>query len=77
MDKAQLQKAYRNAWILLLIVAVFVVVFFIFTLRANVDHPPVEWDMGGVEFVPASSTYANGYYAPAQEPAKEASFETE
>jgi hypothetical protein len=77
MDRAQLKKAYRNAWILLLIVTAFVAVFFWFTVRANEDHPPVEWDMGGVEFVPAGSAYANGYHAPAREPAEDAPFETE
>jgi hypothetical protein len=77
MDRAQLKKAYRNAWILLVLIAAFLLAFFWFTLRANEDHPPVEWDMGGVEFVPASSTYANGYYAPAGEPTEDAPFETE
>lgn len=75
MDREQLKKAYRNAWILLLIVTAFVLVFFWLTLRTNEDHPPVEWDMGGVDFVPASSTYANGYHAPAGEPAGEATLE--
>jgi len=77
MDKEQLRKAYRNAWILLLVVVAFLFVFFVFTLRINEDHPPVEWDMGGVEFVPASSIYANGYHAPVERPAEEAPFETE
>jgi hypothetical protein len=62
MEQQQLKKAYRNAWILLALVTAFVVLFFLFTVKANEEHPAVEWDMGGVEFVPASSTYANGYY---------------
>jgi hypothetical protein len=66
MERAQLKRAYRNAWILLLIVALFTVLFFLFTVDANRDHPDVTWDMGGVPFVPASSVYANGYYTSAE-----------
>jgi len=77
MDRAQLKKAYRNAWILLLILSAFVLAFCWFTFRVSEDHPPVGWDMGGVRFVPASSKYANGYYAPAAKPAEGAPFENE
>ena len=67
MDRATLRRAYRNGWILLLLAILFSLVFFWFTLRTN--EPPVEpeFEMGAVPFVPASSTYAEGYHLPVEE----------
>ena len=70
MDEAALKKAYRNAWILVALAAVFVVAVVIFVFRTNANPPPRKWDMGGVPFVPASSSYAEGYYSPVDGPAK-------
>jgi hypothetical protein len=75
MDDSTLHKAYRNGWILLLLVAAFVVAFVVFALRENLDHPPVAWDMGGVRFVPASSPYASGYYTGLEQPARDVGVE--
>ncbi|MDJ0766347.1 MAG: hypothetical protein QNJ97_25450 [Myxococcota bacterium] len=65
-----LKRAYRNAWILLALVSAAVVIFFAFTLKTNRTPPPPSWDMGNVPFVPASSTYANGYYSPVDDAPK-------
>ena len=70
MDKASLKKAYRNAWILVLLAAVFIVVVFLFVFRTNENPPERKWNMGGVPFVPASSSYAEGYYSPVDGPVK-------
>jgi hypothetical protein len=77
IDRSQLKRAFRNGWILLVIAALFTVLFFLFTLDANEDHPAVEWDMGGVPFVPASSVYANGYYTGGEPSDQGASIESE
>ena len=34
----------------------------------NLPGQPVEWDMGGEAFVPASSHRADGYYQPVTDP---------
>jgi len=67
MDQQTLKRAYRNAWIVLLIAILISVAFFWLALRTN--EPPVEpeFEMGNVPFVPASSTYAEGYYLPVEE----------
>ncbi len=59
-----LKKAYRNAWILVLVATVFIVGFFAFVLYFSFGAPKSDWDMGGVKFVPASSSYGEGYYVP-------------
>lgn len=64
MNRRQLKHAYKNAWILWLAVVVAVLLFFGFTLKSVPNPPPPKWEMGAKPFVPASSTYANGYYAP-------------
>jgi len=61
MDDRALRRSYRNAWILTLVAAIFVVAFFVFTLRRNTPPRPETWDMGGAAFVPASSPEADGY----------------
>lgn len=68
MDGKTLKKAYRNAWILVILVAAFSAVFFALTLAVNGSAPEPQWDMGGVPFVPASSDRANGYYSPVSVP---------
>jgi hypothetical protein len=64
MEERVLKRAYRNAWILTLLGAVYVVLFFLLATATNRPGTPVEWDMGGEALVPASSHYADGYYLP-------------
>jgi hypothetical protein len=64
MEPEALKKAFRNGWILVAVATLFFVAFFAFTLAAAKDAPKPGWDMGGVPFVPASSTYGNDYYTP-------------
>ena len=70
MDNAALKKAFRNAWILVVLAAVFIVVVVLFVYRTNANPPEPEWNMGGVPFVPASSNHAEGYYSPVDGPTK-------
>jgi bacteriorhodopsin len=70
VHEASLKKAYRNAWILVVLAAIFVVVVVLFVFRTNKNPPQRTWNMGGVPFVPASSSYAEGYYSPVDAPAK-------
>jgi hypothetical protein len=70
MHEASLKKAFRNAWILVVLAAVFVLVVALFVFRTNENPPQRSWRMGGVPFVPASSSYAEGYYSPVDAPAK-------
>lgn len=71
MTDASLNKAFRNAWILVALAAVFVLLVAFFAFRTNEPSPKPEWDMGGDRFVPASSNHAEGYYRPVDAPAKE------
>ncbi len=71
MERRALNKAFRNAWILWFLAAVFVVVFAYFAYQTNRDAPAETWRMGGVPFVPASSSYANEYYSPVEHPRAE------
>ncbi len=64
MKPDELKKAFRNGWILVVLAAMFIIGFFLFTLTVAKDAPKEAWEMGGVPFVPASSTYANDYYVP-------------
>ncbi len=64
MDANALRKSYRNAWMLTLAAAVFILLAFLFTLLANTPGRPAGWNAGGMPFVPASSPYAEGYYLP-------------
>jgi hypothetical protein len=69
MDQNQvvsLKHAYRNGWILIFFVTVFVILFFTLIFVANYPGKQTHWDMGGKPFVPASSVYATGYFAPAK-----------
>ena len=68
MDDNELKKGFRNAWILAVIAAVFVVVFFLFTVKMNTPAVEVTWKMGGTPFVPASAMSADGYYKPVSAP---------
>lgn len=69
MDDKQLKRGYRNAWFLTLLGVVYIVIFY---ALATSTSPPgednVEWNMGGTDFVPASSAEAEGYYLPVTEP---------
>ena len=69
MQDKELKRAFRNAWFLALLGAVYIVLFF---AMATATSPPgedeVDWNMGGTDFVPASSVEAEGYYLPVTEP---------
>ena len=67
MNRRELKKAFQNAWILWFVVVVAVLLFFGFTLQSVPNPPPPKWEMGEKPFVPASSLYANDYYAPVPE----------
>lgn len=67
MDHPNLRKSFRNAWMLIILSLVFIVSFFLFTLRLNEPGREARWDMGGESFVPASSVYGEGYYLPVDE----------
>ena len=71
VSDASLNKAFRNAWILVALAAVFVVLVAWFVFRTNDPSHEPRWDMGGDRFVPASSNHAEGYYSPVEAPAKE------
>lgn len=71
MDNASLHKAFRNAWILVALAAVFVLLVAFFAFRTNEPSHEPQWDMGGKSFVPASSNHADGYYSPVEAPVKE------
>ena len=66
-DPESLNRAFRNSWILVVVVTVLIIGFFAFTLAFARGAPRSGWDMGGVSFVPASSTYGNDYYTPKPE----------
>lgn len=59
-----LNKAYRNGWILIILATIAVVLFFTFVFTLNYPGKPETWDMGGHSFVPASSNEATGWYSP-------------
>lgn len=63
IDDKELTRGHINAWILTLLGAVYVVAFIYLAWTRNAVEPPQDWDMGGKPFVPASSPYAEGYYA--------------
>ena len=71
MTDASLSKAFRNAWILVALAALFVLLVAWFVYRTNEPGRAPEWDMGGERFVPASSNHAEGYYSPVEAPVKE------
>ena len=64
MDDTKLRRGVRNAWLLTLAAVIFVVGFFLFTVKMNTPAKPEAWDMGGTPFVPASHPAAEGYYEP-------------
>jgi hypothetical protein len=68
MDDKELKRGYRNAWILTLLGAVYIVLFCALAAATSLPEPEVLWNMGGTGFVPASSTEAEGYYLPVTEP---------
>ena len=68
MEEREIERGYRNAWILTLLGAVYVVLFYLLATTTNLPGHPVEWDMGGEAFVPASSHRADGYYQPVTDP---------
>ena len=67
MDDKELERAFRNGWVLTAISLVFVVVFCWLVFVTNMSDPEVEWDMGGEPFVPASHEMAEGYYLPVEQ----------
>jgi hypothetical protein len=70
VHEASLKKAYRNAWILVALAAVLVLAVALFVFRTNENPPQRTWRMGGVPFVPARSSYAEGYFSPVDTPPK-------
>jgi hypothetical protein len=68
MEEKALKRGYRNAWILTLLGAAYVVLFFLLATATNLPGHPVEWNMDGEAFVPASSHHAEGYYQPVTDP---------
>jgi hypothetical protein len=68
MEERALKRGYRNAWILTLLGAIYVVLFFLLATATNRPGAPVEWNMGGEAFVPASSVHTEGYYLPVTDP---------
>ena len=68
MEQKALERGYRNAWVLTLLGAVYVVLFYLLATATNHPGAPVEWDMGGEAIVPASSPHADGYYSPVTQP---------
>ena len=66
MDERGLKKAYRNGWLLVLAALAFVVLVVAYALKTNEPAPTPSWNMGGKPFVPASSTYGNGYWSPVE-----------
>ena len=68
MQEKELKRGYRNAWFLALLGVVYIVLFFALATSTSLPEPEVEWNMGGADFVPASSAEAEGYYLPVTEP---------
>ncbi len=66
MKDGEFKRATRKTWIIVVLAALFVILFTWFAFTMNVDEKPAGWDMGGVEFVPASSRHADDYYEPFQ-----------
>jgi hypothetical protein len=68
MEEKTLRRGYRNAWILTLLAIGYIVLALLLATATNRPGAPVEWDMGGEAFVPASSPKAEGYYLPVTDP---------
>jgi hypothetical protein len=68
MTDRELKLGYRNAWVLTLLGAIYIVLFLAFATATNLPGAEVQWNMGGTDFVPASSAEAEGYYLPVTEP---------
>jgi len=68
MQERELKRGYRNAWFLALLGVVYIVIFYALATATSLPAPAVQWNMGGTEFVPASSSEAEGYYLPVTEP---------
>jgi len=70
MQYRELRKAIRNGWILWVLAAIFIVLMTMFVRKMGDGDTPPTWDMGGESFVPASSTYGNGYFLPVSQPSE-------
>jgi hypothetical protein len=64
MDEQVTDKAFRKAWLLVLVGLAYSLGFTLLALGSNIPEKPPAWDMGGEPFVPASSPFANGYPLP-------------
>jgi len=64
MDDQETDKAFRRAWLLVLVGLAYSLGFTLLALAANIPEKTPAWDMGGTPFVPASSPFANGYPLP-------------
>jgi hypothetical protein len=67
MQDREFKRATGRAWLLVAVAALFIILFTLFAFRVNRDEKTPRWDMGGVEFVPASSRYADDYHEPFQD----------
>ena len=63
-EEQALAKAYRRAWIVVLVGLAYSLAFTLLALGSNMPEKPPTWDMGGKPFVPASSPFATGYPLP-------------
>ena len=63
MQENDLKRGYRNAWFLALLGVVYIVICYALATSTSLPgEDNVQWNMGGAEFVPASSSEAEGYY---------------
>jgi len=63
-DTKALKKAFRKAWILVLLGIAYIIIYVLISLTFNQPGHERTWDTDGTEFVPASGTHAEGYYLP-------------
>ena len=64
-DTKALKKAFRKAWILVLLGICYIIFYVLLSLSYNQPGHERTWDADGTPFVPASDVHAEGYYLPA------------
>jgi len=67
MQEPELKKAFRYAWLLMVLGLVYTALYLALALWTGRETPRPEWDMDGEPFVPASSPYADGYPVPPED----------
>lgn len=55
------KRAFQRAWLLVAVAVIYCVAFWLLAIETNTPEPKPEWDMDGRPFVPASSSFADGY----------------